>query len=266
MADPASARLARFGARGARLVDVLRVDGPHALLTTLGDGVRWRRQLQEFTEWECIVVDDPSLDDAVQVAQRFAAVDPRFTVLVHDRVRGLSAARNTGLAAARAPLVCFLDDDDLLLAGSLRTRYDALVEQPLDVIGAYCDWIGIEPGDRLERRRPHRMPRSLDGVVFGVLVSRFSTVPFEAIARGIPFVYHNPHGERVPTFTDPAGAFLVSRSSNELAVAFTTALSWRDWYRDRAEKFFRRQVDVDDDRPSEVRAADVIVEEIAQSR
>lgn len=28
----------------------------------------------------------------------------------------------------------------------------------------------------------------------GVLVSRFSTVPFEAIAHGRAFVYHNPHG------------------------------------------------------------------------
>src|SRR5262245_45687358 len=77
-------------------------------------------QLQDFTAWECIVVDDASLDDAVQVAQSFAAVDPRFAVLAHDRVRGLSAARNSGLALARAPFVCFLDDDDLLLSGSLR--------------------------------------------------------------------------------------------------------------------------------------------------
>ena len=47
-------------------------------------------QLQDFTEWECIVVDDASLDDAVAVAQSFAAVDSRFTVLAHDRTRGLS--------------------------------------------------------------------------------------------------------------------------------------------------------------------------------
>jgi glycosyltransferase involved in cell wall biosynthesis len=124
-------------------------------------------QLQDFTEWECIVVDDASLDDAVEVAQSFAEVDPRFTVLAHDCARGLAAARNTGLAAARAPHVCFLDDDDLLLTGSLRTRFESLADAPVDVIGAYCDWIGIEPGDRLERRWPHRRPRSLHGVTFG---------------------------------------------------------------------------------------------------
>jgi hypothetical protein len=43
-----------------------------------------------------------------------------------------------------------------------------------------------------------------------VLVSRFSTVPFEAMARGVPFVYHNPHGETVPTFMNPDGGNAMS--------------------------------------------------------
>jgi glycosyl transferase family 2 len=124
-------------------------------------------QMQDIAAWECVVIDDASLDDAVRVAQTFAAVDPRFTVLVHDRVRGLSAARNSGLAVARAPHVCFLDDDDILLAGSLRRRLDVLRAQPADVAGAYCDWISIEPDERLERLRPHRRPRSLPTVSFG---------------------------------------------------------------------------------------------------
>ena len=100
----------------------------------------------------------------------------------------------------------------------------------------------------------------------GLLVSRFSTVLFEAMARGVPVVYHNPHGERVPTFTRPDGAFLVSTTADELADAMGTALTWRDGYRDRAEAFFRRQVDVCEQRPSEVRAADVIVGELDRDR
>jgi glycosyl transferase family 2 len=141
-------------------------------------------QLQDFAEWECIVVDDASLDDAVQVAQTFAAVDKRFTVLSHDRVRGLSAARNSGLAVARAPYVCFLDDDDLLLSGSLRRRLEVLRAQPTDVAGVYCDWIGIEPDERLERLTSHRRPRRLPTVSFGDFASgaRFiSSSPLLAI-------------------------------------------------------------------------------------
>ena len=59
-----------------------------------------------------------------------------------------------------------------------------------------------------------------------VLISRFSTMPFEAMARGVPFIYHNPHGETVRTFADPMGAFKISRSADELAHASTPLTLW----------------------------------------
>ena len=96
-----------------------------------------------------------------------------------------------------------------------------------------------------------------------VLISRFSTVPFEAMARGVPFVYHNPHGERVPTFKQPEGAFRITTSIAELADALVEAEGWQHDYRERAAAFFLRQVDVDPGRPSEVRAAEAIVERLS---
>jgi hypothetical protein len=92
----------------------------------------------------------------------------------------------------------------------------------------------------------------------GTLISRFSTVPFEAMARGVPFVYHNPHRERVPTFTDPLDAFRITGSTSDLVQALKEATEWRDDYRSRAGAFFLRQIDVDDGRTSEARTADVI--------
>ena len=133
-------------------------------------------QEQDLTAFECIVIDDDSTDDAVSVAQAFAAVDPRFHILVHDHSRGPSAARNAGLAAARAPFVCFLDDDDFLLAGSLRARREAFDGQPADVIGAFCDWINTEPEVGLEAFRPRRTPRRRRGFA-GVAGLRRSVHP-----------------------------------------------------------------------------------------
>jgi hypothetical protein len=91
-----------------------------------------------------------------------------------------------------------------------------------------------------------------------LLISRFSTVPFEAMARGVPFVYHNPHSEKVPTFHEPSGAFDVSHDAESLADAIEESAKWVSDYRDRARGFFLRQVDVDPGRPSELRSADVI--------
>jgi hypothetical protein len=94
----------------------------------------------------------------------------------------------------------------------------------------------------------------------GVLITRFSTVVFEAMVRGVPTIYFNPHGEKVPTFNNPQGAFLVVNDYASLAAAILEAQSWRGGYRVRSQAFFDAQISIDPERPSEKRAADVIVE------
>ena len=62
-----------------------------------------------------IVVDDGSCDDTPSVAQQFSGV--RY---VWQENRGLSAARNRGLAECDTQYIVFLDADDLLLPNALR--------------------------------------------------------------------------------------------------------------------------------------------------
>lgn len=92
-----------------------------------------------------------------------------------------------------------------------------------------------------------------------ILVSRFSTVPFEAMAAGVPFVYHNPHGEQVPTFAGGDGAFERSTDPASLAAAIEASLPFVGTARNRATPFFARQVDIDPDTPSERRAAAAVL-------
>lgn len=61
---------------------------------------------QKDVDLQVIVVDDGSTDDTSEVAAEHGA-----TVLRHETNGGLSAARNTGIRAATAPVVAFLDDD-----------------------------------------------------------------------------------------------------------------------------------------------------------
>ena len=95
---------------------------------------------QSLANWECIVVDDASNDRSVKVIWDAVAGDPRFRVLRHRVNAGLSAARNTGLRAARGRFITFLDSDDMLMGDSLLDRVIALSQSMNDphVIGSYC--------------------------------------------------------------------------------------------------------------------------------
>ena len=57
---------------------------------------------QTTPDWECVLVDDGSADGSLAVCRQWAEQDARFRVL-HQENQGVSAARNAGIQAARAP-------------------------------------------------------------------------------------------------------------------------------------------------------------------
>jgi glycosyltransferase involved in cell wall biosynthesis len=68
---------------------------------------------QLHSDFEVVVVDDGSVDATPDVVLQMAARDRRCR-LIKGPARGVSAARNAGLAEVRTPYVLFLDADDLL--------------------------------------------------------------------------------------------------------------------------------------------------------
>jgi glycosyltransferase involved in cell wall biosynthesis len=81
-----------------------------------------------FPDLELIVVDDGSTDRSADAAR--AAGDARVRVLRLPANRGQSAARNAGVAAARAPLIAFQDSDDVWRPGKLARQVAALNANP----------------------------------------------------------------------------------------------------------------------------------------
>ena len=93
---------------------------------------------------ECILVDDCTPDRSVEIArQRIDRYEGKmsFVWLKHERNRGLSAARNTGLAQAKGKYVLFLDSDDYLLPDALTLFAQAAEDHPESplIIGNYYD-------------------------------------------------------------------------------------------------------------------------------
>lgn len=88
---------------------------------------------QTFFAFETILVDDGSNDATARIVSHYVANHDNVTLITHDTCRGLSAARNTGIAHAKGDYIAFLDSDDWAEPSFLKTLYLAAVENDADV-------------------------------------------------------------------------------------------------------------------------------------
>ena len=88
---------------------------------------------QTFRDFELILVDDGSTDRCPEICDRYAGLDPRFRV-IHQKNRGLSAARNTALDHVKGNCVFFLDSDDYLAPEALEKLCIARREQNAQIV------------------------------------------------------------------------------------------------------------------------------------
>jgi glycosyltransferase involved in cell wall biosynthesis len=104
---------------------------------------------QTLGDIEVLVVDDGSTDGTRALVEGWA--DPRVRYLAHDANRGVSAARNTGVEAARGEYVAFLDSDDEWLPRKLDRQLSVLEDRGEGWVGAYCDVAstGLSLGGRI---------------------------------------------------------------------------------------------------------------------
>jgi hypothetical protein len=77
-----------------------------------------------------------------------------------------------------------------------------------------------------------------------VLVTRPSTVAYEAMARGIPVVLFPMRGELLAEFEQPMGAFEVTYDVDALPELISSALRTRDGYKSRCRKFLEYHVEL----------------------
>ncbi|MBP1180207.1 glycosyltransferase family 2 protein [Methylobacterium sp. PvR107] len=78
---------------------------------------------------EIVVADDGSDAATVAVLERLRGLDARITVLSHGGY-GTSRNRNVAVRHCSAPLLAFLDADDLWMPGKLAAQLQALAEHP----------------------------------------------------------------------------------------------------------------------------------------
>ena len=69
---------------------------------------------QSFTDIEIIVINDGSTDGSLSLIKRYAQNDSRI-IVINQKNKGVSAARNAGLSKAKGDYIMFVDADDYLV-------------------------------------------------------------------------------------------------------------------------------------------------------
>jgi glycosyltransferase involved in cell wall biosynthesis len=118
---------------------------------------------QEMVDFELLVIDDGSSDET---EEKLSVHNSRLSYYRQENA-GVAAARNLGLELSKAPLVSFLDSDDLWLPKKLRTQHKFMLDHP-EVWICQTEEIWLRKGRRMNPKRHHQkvsgdiFQRSLD--------------------------------------------------------------------------------------------------------
>jgi len=113
---------------------------------------------QDYRDFELIVVDDGSADNTSQVLDAY-----RGTIKVfRQENKGVSAARNRGIAEASGRFIAFLDSDDLWLPQKLSTQVEFFNTTP-DALICQTEEVWIRSGVRVNPKKRHKKP---SGMIF----------------------------------------------------------------------------------------------------
>lgn len=88
---------------------------------------------QSMKEIEILLVDDGSPDDCGKICDEYAANDERI-VVIHQKNKGLSGARNSGYEKATGEYLMFLDGDDFIDPQTCSIAYETAKEQNVQIV------------------------------------------------------------------------------------------------------------------------------------
>lgn len=88
---------------------------------------------QTFSDYEVICIEDGSIDCSLGILKDYAA-EHQMKILINDKNRGLSYARNRGLEAAEGEYILFLDSDDYISENLLEILAEELQKEDYDFL------------------------------------------------------------------------------------------------------------------------------------
>lgn len=96
---------------------------------------------QTYKDFEVILVDDCGGDNSIPLVQSYIAEKHllEWQIVSHEKNKGLSAARNTGLQAAKGCYIYFLDSDDTITEDCIEVLVGHMEEDSEFVMSSYAN-------------------------------------------------------------------------------------------------------------------------------
>jgi glycosyltransferase involved in cell wall biosynthesis len=91
---------------------------------------------QTFTDWECILIDDHSTDNSLEVMLGLQQNDTRIKAFQRPShlKKGANACRNFGFTKSSASYIKWFDSDDIMLPNHLEVSHTTLIKNELDFV------------------------------------------------------------------------------------------------------------------------------------
>ena len=134
---------------------------------------------QDYKDFELIVVDDGSTDNTSEI---LASYGNGIRVLFQEN-KGVSAARNRGIAEASGQFIAFIDSDDLWLPQKLSTQVEFFNQTP-DALICQTEEVWIRKGKRVNPKMRHKKP---SGMIFEPSLELCLVSPSAVMIRRVLF-------------------------------------------------------------------------------
>lgn len=148
---------------------------------------------QDFHDFEIVVVDDGSTDNTPEILESYQQI----CVVTQDH-RGVSAARNAGIARAAGHLITFLDSDDLWLPGKLSAQVAFFNTHP-DALVCQTEEVWIKKGIRVNPKKRHK---KYSGMIFERCLELCIVSPSAVMMRRFLFDEIGGFDETLPVCED----------------------------------------------------------------
>ena len=116
---------------------------------------------QTYKSLECIIVDDGSTDNSVEIARKFITDNELPWRLISQENSGQTKARNHGIHQARGEFIAFLDSDDLWPETKIELQVDAIENNP-DSVLVLCSYAIFGEGNSIPRVVIHKTCKKMN--------------------------------------------------------------------------------------------------------